>query len=250
MVRFTNNGWVIDPASFHQSIGVCQHQIINDFAAVAQAVAHADTADFIHLAGPDRELPQAGVISIIGPGTGLGVAQLWRHEAGYRVQPTEGGHMDFAPIDAVEAALVTRLRERHGRVSVERVVAGPGLAAIYETLAAQRGQTVAIRDDTALWAAGIAGEDDLAAAAVDRFCQSLGSVSGDLVLAHGACALVLAGGVGLRLLNKLPRSGFAERFQAKGRFGAMMAAVPVKLMIHPQPGLFGAAAGFAQAHRG
>jgi glucokinase len=71
-------------------------------------------------------------------------------------------------------------------------------------------------------------------------------VSGDLVLAHGAQALVMAGGLGLRIKDTLLRSGFAERFRAKGRFEAMMAAIPVKLITHPQPGLLGAAAAFAQ----
>jgi glucokinase len=93
------------------------------------------------------------------------------------------------------------------------------------------------------------GSDPLAATAVDRFCLSLGSVAGDLALAHGANALVLAGGLGFRIRDTLVGSGFAERFRAKGRFEGMMGAMPVKLITHPQPGLFGAAAAFAQANR-
>jgi glucokinase len=73
-------------------------------------------------------------------------------------------------------------------------------------------------------------------------------VAGDLALAHGASALVMAGGLGLRIKSSLIRSGFAERFIAKGRFEGLMAAMPVKLITHPQPGLFGAAAAFAQAY--
>jgi glucokinase len=34
----------------------------------------------------------------------------------------------------------------------------------------------------------------------------------------------------------------------KGRFENFMAAIPVKLITHPQPGLFGAAAAFARRH--
>ncbi|MFM6831197.1 MAG: glucokinase, partial [Novosphingobium sp.] len=77
---------------------------------------------------------------------------------------------------------------------------------------------------------------------------SLGSVAGDLALAHGATGVVMAGGLGLRIKDTLVQSGFADRFQAKGRFEALMAAIPVKLITHPQPGLFGAAAAFAQMH--
>jgi glucokinase len=96
---------------------------------------------------------------------------------------------------------------------------------------------------------GMSGEDSLAAAAVDRFCLSLGSVAGDIMLAQGGFAgVVIAGGLGLRIKDSLIRSGFAERFHAKGRFEGLMSAIPVKLITHPQPGLFGAAAAYAQQH--
>ena len=128
-------------------------------------------------------------------------------------------------------------------------MAGPAIVDIYETLAAIEDRPVARLDDKTLWAAGMDGTDPLAAAAVDRFCLSLGSVAGDLALAHGAKALVLAGGLGYRIRDSLVGSGFADRFRAKGRFDALMAAMPVKLITHPQPGLFGAAAAFAQTWR-
>ena len=60
----------------------------------------------------------------------------------------------------------------------------------------------------------------------------------------------IAGGLGLRIKDRLLRSGFGHRFVAKGRFQSMMADIPVKLITHPQPGLFGAAAAFAQEHTG
>jgi glucokinase len=249
LIRFTNNPWIIRPALIPEKLGAQHYVVVNDFAAVAHAVAQADHTHFIHVCGPDDELPAQGAISVVGPGTGLGVALLVRQPHGYHVQPTEGGHIDYAPLDAIEDQILARLRRRHRRVSVERVVAGPGIVDIYETLAAIQGSTIAPRDDKALWAAGMDGSDPLAAAAVDRFCLSLGSVAGDLALAHGSKALVLAGGLGFRIRDTLVKSGFADRFRAKGRFDAMMAAMPVKLITHPQPGLFGAAAAFAQTHR-
>jgi glucokinase len=249
LIRFTNNPWIIRPALIPEKLGAQHYVVVNDFAAVAHAVAQADHTHFIHVCGPDDELPAQGAISVVGPGTGLGVALLVRQPHGYHVQPTEGGHIDYAPLDAIEDQILARLRRRHRRVSVERVVAGPGIVDIYETLAAIQGSTIAPRDDKALWAAGMDGSDPLAAAAVDRFCLSLGSVAGDLALAHGSKALVLAGGLGFRIRDTLVKSGFADRFRAKGRFDAMMAAMPVKLITHPQPGLFGAAAAFAQAYR-
>jgi glucokinase len=167
---------------------------------------------------------------------------------GYHVIPTEGGHIDFAPLDRIEDMILERLRASHTRVSAERVVSGPGIVPIYETLAAIEGRTVPARDDKAIWSLALDGGDSLAHAALDRFCLSLGAVAGDLALAQGAAAVVIAGGLGLRLKDRLVQSGFAQRFAAKGRFAAMMAAMPVKLITHPQPGLFGAAAAFAQEH--
>jgi glucokinase len=249
IIRFTNNPWIIRPALIPEKLGAPDYIVVNDFAAVAHSVAQADEKHLLHLSGPEVPLPEEGTISVVGPGTGLGVAQLWRQRGGaYHVQPTEGGHIDYAPLDKIEDAILARLRGRHRRVSVERVVAGPGIVDIYETLAAIEGRAIASLTDKELWALGTSGEDSLAAAAVDRFCLSLGSVAGDLALAHGASALVMAGGLGLRIKDSLIRSGFAERFCAKGRFEGLMAAMPVKLITHPQPGLFGAAAAFAQAH--
>lgn len=247
VIRFTNNPWVIRPALIAERLGADRHVVVNDFEAVAHAIAHAGPEHFVHLTGPDVPLPEDGTISVVGPGTGLGVAHLWRGAGTYRVQPTEGGHIDFAPLDGIEDAILARLRKRHRRVSVERVVSGPAIVDIYETLAALEHRSFVQREDTELWTLGAGGSDSLAAAAVDRFCLSLGSVAGDLALAQGASALVIAGGLGLRIKDILLRSGFAERFRAKGRFEALMAAMPVKLITHPQPGLLGAAAAFAQA---
>ncbi|MBK6708040.1 MAG: glucokinase [Sphingomonadales bacterium] len=249
VIKFTNNPWIIRPALIGEKLRVEAHALVNDFEAVGHAVAQAGSEHFTHLCGPDQPLAEAGTISIIGPGTGLGVAHLLRQTDGYHVQATEGGHIDFAPLDSIEDAILARLRKRYRRVSVERVVSGPGLVEIYETLAGIEGRAIQPLDDKALWALGTSDEDSLAAAAVDRFCLSLGSVAGDIALAQGGFAgVVIAGGLGLRIKDTLLRSGFAERFRAKGRFEGLMAGLPVKLITHPQPGLFGAAAAFARKY--
>lgn len=242
----TNNPWVIRPAELGAALGVDRQLLVNDFEAVAHAVAQAAPEEFVHLCGPDTPLPATGTISIIGPGTGLGVAHVRRGGGQYHVQATEGGHIGFAPLDPVDDAILARLRQRHARVSAERIVAGPGLAEICATLAATAGRPPPALDDTALWTLALAGSDPIASAAVERFCAIFGGVAGDIALAQGAAAVVIAGGLGLRLGDRLRASGFAARFCAKGRREALMAALPVRLITHPQPGLFGAAAAFAR----
>ena len=76
----------------------------------------------------------------------------------------------------------------------------------------------------------------------------LGAAAGDLALAHGSNAVVIAGGLGLRIKDQIIASPFAERFVYKGRFRSLMEKIPVRLITHPQPGLFGAAAAFAQKY--
>lgn len=247
-VQMTNNTWLIHTGRMGEQLGLERVTVLNDFAAVAHGVANAPASDFTTLAGPDGPLPDLGTISVIGPGTGLGVAHFHRTAAGYHVQATEGGHVDFAPVDAIDDAILNRLRQRHRRVSAERVVSGPGIVEIHAALAAHEGRPVPELDDRTIWETGTRRSDPLAAAAVDRFCQALGSVAGDYALAHGASAVVIAGGLGYRLREVIRTSGFAERFRFKGRYEQMMAGIPVKLITHPQPGLYGAAAAFAQEH--
>ena len=249
VLKLTNNPWVIRPALMEDQLGVTRFTIVNDFGAIGHAVAALGDEHLRHVRGPDGPLPATGMTTIVGPGTGLGVAQLLRTDHDYHVVETEGGHIDFAPLDPIDDQLLDFLRHRHRRVSIERVASGQGLANLYEVLAGIEGEALVSRDNKALWAAAIDGSDPIAVAALDRFFLSLGAVAGDLALAHGANAVVIAGGLGYRLRDRFATSGFADRFIAKGRFERRMQAIPVKLVIHPQPGLYGAAAAFAKDHR-
>ena len=249
VLKLTNNPWVIRPALMQEKLGVERFVIVNDFAAIGHAVAGLDGAAYRHVCGPERDLPDTGVVSIVGPGTGLGVASLLKRAEGHDVIATEGGHIDWAPLDPLEDRILEHLRENFRRVSVERLVSGRGLLNIYEALGTIEKRPFTLRDEKDLWTAALSGSDTLAAAALDHLCLIFGAAAGDFALAQGAHAVVLAGGLGLRLVDHLPRSGFRDRFIAKGRFERMMDEMPVKVIVHPQPGLFGAAAAFASTHR-
>jgi glucokinase len=248
LLKLTNNPWVIRPALIKERLDVDRYTIVNDFGAVAYAVATLGDEHFQHLCGPQQALPEVGVISVVGPGTGLGVAALLKKSDGYDVIETEGGHIDFAPLDVLEDRILVELRRSFRRVSIERIASGRGLWNVYEALGAIEGLSLTIHDEKELWTAALAGSDSLANAALDRVCLTLGAVAGDIALAQGAGAVVIAGGVGLRLADYLPRSGFRDRFIAKGRFERRMDDMPVKLITHPQPGLIGAAAAFAREY--
>lgn len=238
-VHFVNSHWVVDPASLHGELGLDGSLLLNDFGAMAHAAHALPPGDLVHLLGPEAPLPQRGAISVIGPGTGLGVAVLQRRDEGPIILETEGSHIHFAPLDADETRICAAISARHGRVSVERVVSGPGLGEVVRAF--NPGDD---RDDASLWAAAIAGEEPRA---LDLFLASYGAAVGDLALAHGALGVVLTGGLTQRLRALLPQSRFHARFCDKGRYRARMESIPIKLITHPQPGLFGAAAAYARA---
>jgi glucokinase len=245
-LKLTNSEWVVRKDRIARELGIERVVIVNDFGAVAHAVANLDDGHFRHVCGPAGPLPRDGVISLVGPGTGLGVAQLIRQDDDYEVVETEGGHVSSAPIDALEDRILEQLRGEYGRVSVERLLAGDGLDNIQWAMAAIDGRAAERHeDDKHLWARALDGSDANAVAALDRYFLVLGAVAGDVALMHGAKVVVIAGGLGARLVDHLPHSGFCDRFVAKGRFQRHMANIPVKLITYPQPGLYGAAAAFA-----
>lgn len=248
VIQFTNSGWMLRPALVPEKLGAERFTIVNDFAAVAHASAQLSPEHFAHVCGPDKPLEAGDIVSVIGPGTGLGVAQLFIEEAGSRVVATEGAHTDFAPLDAFEDQLLASLRKRHIRVSTERVVCGSGLREIQTLLARQQEALMSALDDKELWRLALSGEDPLAAAALDRFCMCLGSAAGDIALVQGANKVVIAGGLGARIGDRLETSGFCQRFAHKGRYQAMMEAMSVYRLTYEEPGLYGAACAFLKEH--
>lgn len=250
-VKMTNTSWVIDRDALKAELSLSHLTLVNDFAAVAHGVAALPPAKLAHLFGPDTGLPSDGVVTVVGPGTGLGVAMAVLGGSGCRILPTEGGHVSYAPFDAAEDLLLHRLRARFGRVSAERVVSGPGLNAIYAALAEMNGEAVPELSDADLWARAlgqasdgtvVAQDDALANRALAQFFSSYGSVVGDYALAHLSKAIVLAGGLTARMKGHPGFSAFHDRFTAKGRYRELMCGLPVYYADHPEIGLFGAAA--------
>jgi glucokinase len=243
LVRFVNSHWVIDPATIKAELQLEEALLLNDFGAMAYAAHALDAEHFVHVCGPDVPLPNLGAISVIGPGTGLGVAILQRRKHDIAILETEGSHVHFAPLDAAEQQVSDAIAAVHGRTSIERLVSGPGLGEIVRTFAP--GDK---RSDAELWQAAIDGNAQLPGDALSIFLASYGSAVGDLSLAHGATGVVLTGGLTNRVRHLIPSSQFHAQFCDKARYRARMEGITIKLITHPQPGLFGAAAAYAQEH--
>jgi glucokinase len=244
-IRLTNRAWSFNRHELRASLQLEELRLINDFGAVARAVPVLGPGERVALHGRGHDLVR-GPVSVLGPGTGLGVGLLVGDAArGWQAVETEGGHASFAPLDEEERALAEWATARHGRVSWERLLSGSGLAEIDAVLRqrddASGSAGATFRDPADIVAAALGGHDAAARRALARFSAILGSVSGDVALVHGARAVVLAGGIVPRFIPFLRASAFRERFLAKGRFQTYLEPVSVQVVTHPNPGLLGAA---------
>lgn len=244
-IQLTNQTWAFRRQALIDALGVSELRIINDFGATARAVLALEASERETLQGQADQ--DTAPISVIGPGTGFGMALVVRCPGGnWKVIETEGGHASFAPQCSEERQIQEWLVARHGRASVERVLSGSGLAKIHAVLAGHPPDPQATPDTTltspaAIVATAITGDDPLARRALARFCAILGSVAGDAILMHGARSLAIGGGMVPRFIPFLQTSAFRSRLRDKGRFHARLDAVHVQVITHPEPGLLGAA---------
>jgi glucokinase len=177
------------------------------------------------------------------------VAGLARGDRGDMPIATEGGHAGFAPLDEVEVEVWKRLKARYGRVSIERLLSGPGLFDLYRALADIDGVNAELPDDKGVIEAANAG-DRMAGVTADRFCAIMGSVAGDLALTFGARGGVfISGGLAPRIADRLAASQFRARFEDKGRLSPFVAQVPTSLVLHPYPAIVGASRELMQMER-
>ena len=254
-IRLTNRAWSFSRTELQQTLGLSELRMLNDFGAVAWAIPNLKRDDLVTLHG-ELASPLRGPISVLGPGTGLGVAMMvGSEEHGWHAVETEGGHIGFSPVGEEERAIAAWLTAQHGRTSTERLLCGKGLSEIDAVL---RGASAVLPNksllpgDTSLLkpelrqppeivSAALEGHDVAARRTLARFCSVLGSVAGDCALIHGARTVVIAGGIVPRFIPFLRASQFRERFLAKGRMAALLESVPIHVITHPNPGLLGAA---------
>lgn len=248
-----NLGWQLSETDLAGSLELKSVRLLNDLEANALGIATLPPGQFFTL-NPGQALP-GGNRALIAAGTGLGMAMLFRDGADYRVSASEGGHVDFAPRNEEEIGLLRFLAARLDRVSVERVVSGRGLVAVYDFLKDSgmhepdglAARLEAAADRAALIAqiaqAGASGEAAICAKALELFLSVYGAAAGNLALmALATGGLYIGGGIAPKLVDALPTSGFMAAFTDKGRFSGLLAQIPVQVILEPRTALYGAAA--------
>ncbi len=247
-IDLTNSPWRVSERELG-TLGLDPIRLINDFEALAWGAPAVPRAELASLGGPDEGDPHAA-IAVLGPGTGFGVSALVRDARGNELaMPSEGGHACFAPGDAVEDEILRILRRRYERVSIERLICGPGLLNMHRALAEIEGRETHIDDPADITREALEDPRSPCGATLARFCAILGAVAGDIALTTGARGGVyIAGGIAPRILPFLKASPFRERFERKGRFADYMKAIPTNVILHKHAALLGAArVAFSQA---
>ncbi|MEB3341084.1 glucokinase [Okeania sp.] len=261
-VKLTNLPWMLDGKQMEKELDISQISLINDFAAIGYGILGL-TADDLETLQPGELQPDAP-IAVLGAGTGLGECFLIRGAKEIKVYATEGGHTDFAPRSELEFQLLQYLLAKHNldRISVERVVSGMGIVAIYQFLRDRQSATesVEIGDLVRQWEkevgsneitvdpgavigkAALEKSDRLCEQTLEMFVSAYGAEAGNLalkLLPYGG--LYVAGGIAAKILPLMKSGSFMEAFKSKGRMRVLLEKVPVHIVLNPQVGLIGAA---------
>lgn len=244
----TNLPWHVDGHALAERFGA-QVRLLNDLESTAWGLETLGPSDLLVL---QRGEAQPANRALIAAGTGLGEALLPWDGQHWRPSPSEGGHTDFGPRDALEDELLHWLRAKYGRVSYERVLSGPGLADLYrffrDTRRGHEPDDVAMRFDHAAEPAAIVTESALdgscerARLTLERFVEIYGAEAGNLALkALALGGVFVGGGIAPRVLPFLERGGFTRAFFEKGRLSPVLTRIPVAVVLDPKTAVWGAA---------
>ena len=245
LVVMTNMPWQFSKAELKATLNLKNLLVINDYTAIAHAVPFLNDSQKVQI-GAGSVVPNRP-ISICGPGTGLGVANVVPSDAGWISLGGEGGHVDYAPIDETEIAILRFLMKKYAHVSYEQLLSGLGIEQIYQALADHQGVAPKALAAHEISAAAIDGSDELCEQALNQFCKILGSFAGNLALTLSSFSGVyIAGGIVPRFIEFLKRSEFRIRFEEKGRLSPFTQNIPTFVITEAQPGLLGACAYLCQ----
>jgi glucokinase len=248
-VRMTNRDWAFSIEDVRREFGLYTLLIVNDFTALAMSLPGLQSGDVMQV-GEGKAVAKS-VIGVLGPGTGLGVSGLIPTSDGFVTLGSEGGHVNFAPCDEREYAILQYAWKEWPHVSTERLISGPGLELIYRALAARNQQAVSTLTAQEIMHAALQEKDALCLETLDCFCAMLGSFAANLAVTLGAFGGIYIGGGIVPLMGDYFRhSAFRARFEAKGRFSNYLAQIPTYVITTPNPAFYGVSAILSEHLRG
>ncbi|MFT5701765.1 MAG: glucokinase [Desulforhopalus sp.] len=258
--RMTNLPWEFNCAHLKGRFGFTKVILINDLTAVASCLKHLNPTNPSDIHTILKGRPDGGAVTgVVAPGTGLGEGFVVQCSRETFVTGTEGGHSDFAPVDAEQVALLLWMQKEHKTVSFESLIAGPGLARLYdfckvyhtmgESTDVMKEMAGKVDRTPAIVAGAIASQPcPLCLKVIELFLRILGSEAGNLALKiYAKGGMYLGGGILPRLMGHVSFDGFVERFLNKGAMSPMLAEIPVTLILNKNAALIGAAGYLVEA---
>jgi glucokinase len=238
-VAMTNHVWAFSINETREHIGLKKLKVINDFAALANAVPYLTEKDRYQLGGGEAQKNMP--IGIIGPGTGLGVAGIVFADGKPVPFATEGGHVTMPATTEREFRLFEWLiAHKYHHISAERVISGKGIVNLYNAICGLDGMTLPERSPAEITQAALDKSCKVCIEVLDLFCHFLGVAAGNIALCYGAAGGVyIAGGIVPKLGDYFKGSRFRESYLAKGRFKEYVERIPTFVITHPYPGLEG-----------
>jgi len=249
LIRMTNRDWQFSTDAVRRALGLSTLLIVNDFTALAMALPGFQPKDLLQIGGG---APQThAVAGVLGPGTGLGVSGVIPTIDGFVTLGSEGGHVNFAPSDAREFAILQYAWREWKHVSNERLISGPGIELIYRALAERNSVDAPPRSTADIVSGALDAHDPLCLEVLETFAGMLGSAAANLAVTLGAFGgMFIGGGIVPRMGAWFAQSPFRARFEAKGRFRDYIAQIPTYIIMTPNPALYGVSAILSEHLRG
>jgi glucokinase len=248
-IRMTNRDWQFSTDEVRRALGLTTLLIVNDFTALAMALPGFKPDDLLQIGGGEPQ-PHA-VAGVLGPGTGLGVSGVIPTVDGFVTLGSEGGHVNFAPADEREFAILQYAWREWPHVSNERLISGPGMEIIYRALAQRNGVQAPARNAAEIVSCAFEQNDPLCLEVLECFAGMLGGAAANLAVTLGAFGgIFIGGGIVPRVAQWFATSPFRARFEAKGRFSEYLAQIPTYLIMTPNPALYGVASILSEHLRG
>jgi len=238
-IKFTNLDWLVTETELARHTGARKTRLINDLASIAYSLPHLTDED-ARTIGPVKTA-KPGPLSVMGAGTGFGASVLIDGPHGPYCLSTESGHPSWAPVNDFEREIHRFLSRKHGRVTIEMVLSGPGLVNLYQAITFVRGEPTL--DLTPAQITHLDGPDAQGSRyTVETFLDILASVCGDLALFHGATGgMFIAGGITPKLMHHIDEARFRARMEAKAPMTALVETIPSRIITHAYAALVGAA---------
>lgn len=251
VAQITNLPWKIDAAAIKETFSLKNVWLLNDLESIAYGTFMLRDEDVFVLS--DKEENPAGSMAVIAPGTGLGEAFIARNADGFIVNPSEGGHSDFAPLHQLQADLLDYMLKIFDHVSFEKVCSGMAFKYLYgflkdtgkavepEWLAKEIKEIGDVGPVVSKYALAPVDGSEICEMTLQLFVEILAAECSNMALKMlTSGGVYIGGGIPPKILPLFEKFNFMDVYAQKGRFADLVLSFPIKIILNPRTPLLGA----------